>query len=97
MKKIVTRLPAVIVPPELYQAVTNETITKDDTLKIVERDLKVNNIEPQDKRVLHMDKIAQDWVPYVEWLVDVNLKRCIGRWEYKISAFAREILQKRIL
>ncbi len=82
------------VPPETYQAVTKKTITEDDVLKIVARDLKAHGSDPNTMKVLSIKKFASSNAPYVIWGLDVNAERKLARLEYIIDAFTGDIYRK---
>jgi len=79
-------------PPELYEAVKKETLSKEQVIKIIERDL----ASPEKRSLVKVHgtyKVA-DWrSPYVVWVA----KASVGRkpaWGFTINAFSGEILSK---
>ncbi len=52
---------------ETYQAVMKTTITEDDALKIVKKDLKAHGSDPTSMHVLTISKFASPNAPYVFW------------------------------
>lgn len=80
-------------PPELYEAVKKTTLTKDEAVNIIKRDLQLNRIDPNGIRKLNITKIAIQSQPYVIWRADVILST--GRFGYSINAFTGEIVEKR--
>jgi len=82
------------VPPQLYEAVKKKALSETEILKIVEQDLTSKGINPETIRILSMEEIAVSWAPYVVWVVDVNLRKEVGRWNYSINAFTGEIVKK---
>jgi hypothetical protein len=84
----------VAAPSELYQAVTKQTITEEEALKTVEKDLKAHGSDPKEMNVLHSSKFAIPTPPYAIWSLDVNLKRKPARWSYTIDAFTGNIREK---
>ncbi len=96
------------VPSETYQAVTKKTITEDDALKIVKRDIKAHGWEPDNMKVNDIRKFASNNSPYVFWGLDVKAKYTAkqmgpeqrkdmgsGWWGYIIDAFTGDIYRKR--
>ncbi len=82
------------VPSETYQAVMKKTITEDDVLKIVKRDLKAHGSDPDSMKVLFIRKIASIDSPLVFWKLDVTAKHKTARWVYIIDAFTGDIYRK---
>ncbi len=80
------------VPSETYQAVTKKTITEDDVLKIVKRDLKAHGSDPDTMKVKNIRKFASDISPYVFWGLKVTVRG--GYWEYIIDPFTGDIYRK---
>lgn len=79
-------------PPELYHAVKKETLSKEQVIKIIERDL----APPEKKSLIKVHKTSKvaTWrPPYVIWGITASIGRKPA-WGYAINAFTGEILNK---
>lgn len=73
-------------PPELYKAVKEKTLEKEDIIKITNEDMKKYNHSFQDVSET-IFKVATPEPPYVVWKVNTV-------WYYRINAFTGEIISK---